>query len=411
MKNPPFLGTSWFFSFWHCQSKLDVAPKLQISSLSWKHDPTKVPDNQELWSWDSGAGFLFNIVTPNVLGRLWFRPFEVKQSWIEDSAACFSLSHSLKTTGPLFKDRRRQWKEEEDEINYIRNKSGWNSNSLSLRRRRRGQHRASSRLRMEIQTGLSITHLFSFAVFENFTLWKTINRVTGFWISNIYTVLNKIFRLPGARGQASLISCCQLLGTRLASATCGGSPTSVTRCQPYLYRSVLTPVYYNPHWTCCYPVFHFSERRRHLPHPVLPDARHHRHPHLPPRAHGWQPFRFQNPLIIPLLSALLSSRHFIRLISLMKLSRSDDICFCWFLLIRLVNILRWDLQWFTNTSPPFSRFSTISSWTINSLDHLLSKGDSFFIIRGLGSPTYLPRALSDFTTTWCWPIFPIFLFV
>ena len=55
----------------------------------------------------------------------------------------------------------------------------------------------------------------------------------------------------------------------------------------------------------------------------------------------------------------------------MKLSRSDDICYCWFLLIRLVNILRWDLQWFTNTSPPFSRFSTISSWTINSFDHLL----------------------------------------
>ena len=117
--------------------------------------------------------------------------------------------------------------------------------------------------------------------------------------------------------------------------------------------------------------FIFSERRRHLPHPVLPDARHHRHPHLPPRAPGWTPFRFQNPLIIPLLSALLSSRHLIRLISLIKLSRSDDICYCWFLLIRLVNILRWDLQWFTNTSPPFSRFSTISSWTINSFDHLL----------------------------------------
>ena len=44
--------------------------------------------------------------------------------------------------------------------------------TLTLRRRRRGQHRASSRLRMEIQTGLSITHLFSFVAFENFTLWK-----------------------------------------------------------------------------------------------------------------------------------------------------------------------------------------------------------------------------------------------
>ena len=51
--------------------------------------------------------------------------------------------------------------------------------------------------------------------------------------------------------------------------------------------------------------FIFSERRRHLPHPVLPDARHHRHPHLPPRAPGWTPFRFQNPLIIPLIRIVI----------------------------------------------------------------------------------------------------------
>ena len=136
---------------------------------------------------------MFNIVTPNVLKRLWFRPFEVKQSWIEDSAACFSLSHSLKTTGPLFKDRRRQWKKEETRsiisaTNLVE--------TLTLRRRRRGQargqargSRASSRLRMEIQTGLSITHLFSFVAFENFTLWKkTINRLTGIGISNLYSL-------------------------------------------------------------------------------------------------------------------------------------------------------------------------------------------------------------------------------
>ena len=66
----------------------------------------------------------------------------------------------------------------------------------------------------------------------------------------IYTVLIRIFRLPGPRGQASLISCCQLLASRLASATSGGSPTSVTRCEPYLYQCC-------PHWTCCYPVFNF----------------------------------------------------------------------------------------------------------------------------------------------------------
>ena len=65
-----------------------------------------------------------------------------------------------------------------------------------------------------------------------------------------YTVLIRIFRLPGPRGQASLISCCQLLASRLASATSGGSPTSVTRCEPYLYQCC-------PHWTCCYPVFNF----------------------------------------------------------------------------------------------------------------------------------------------------------
>ena len=68
--------------------------------------------------------------------------------------------------------------------------------TLTLRRRRRGQargqargSRASSRLRMEIQTGLSITHLFSFVAFENFTLWKkTINRLTGIGISNLYSL-------------------------------------------------------------------------------------------------------------------------------------------------------------------------------------------------------------------------------
>ena len=174
MKNPPFLGTSWFFHFGIVSQSLTLLPN--YSSLSWKHDPTKVPDNQELWSCDSGAGFLFNIVTPNVLRRLWFRPFEVKQSWIEDSAACFSLSHSLKTTGPLFKDRRRQWKKEETRsiisaTNLVE--------TLTLRRRRRGQHRASSRLRMEIQTGLSITHLFSFVAFENFTLWKNYSSCHG----------------------------------------------------------------------------------------------------------------------------------------------------------------------------------------------------------------------------------------
>ena len=126
---------------------------------------------------------MFNIVTPNVLKRLWFRPFEVKQSWIEDSAACFSLSHSLKTTGPLFKDRRRQWKKEETRsiisaTNLVE--------TLTLRRRRRGQargqargSRASSRLRMEIQTGFSITHLFSFVAFENFTLWKNYSSCHG----------------------------------------------------------------------------------------------------------------------------------------------------------------------------------------------------------------------------------------
>ena len=180
-----FLGTSWFFSFWHCQSKLTLLPNYRSAPCLENMIPPKF---QIIKNFEVGIQVqdFFNIVTPNVLRRLWFRPFEVKQSWIEDSAACFSLSHSLKTTGPLFKDRRRQWKEEEDEINYIRDKSGWNS--LSLRRRRRGQHRASLRLRMEIQTGLSITHLFSFVVFENFTLWKTINRVTGIGISNLYSL-------------------------------------------------------------------------------------------------------------------------------------------------------------------------------------------------------------------------------
>ena len=37
-----FLGTSWFFSFWHCQSKLDVAPKLQLFVLkTWSHQSSR----------------------------------------------------------------------------------------------------------------------------------------------------------------------------------------------------------------------------------------------------------------------------------------------------------------------------------------------------------------------------------
>ena len=50
-----FWGPVDFFHFGIVSQSLTLLPN--YSSLSWKHDPTKVPDNQELWSWDSGAGF------------------------------------------------------------------------------------------------------------------------------------------------------------------------------------------------------------------------------------------------------------------------------------------------------------------------------------------------------------------
>ena len=135
-------------------------------------------------------------------------------------------------------------KKRRNEINYIRNKSGWNSNSQTSEKR--SSSRASSRLEGKLEIEDGNPDRFVYHTFVQFrSIWKfhivkkTINRV-----------LIRIFRLPGPRGQASLISCCQLLASRLASATSGGSPTSVTRCEPYLYQCC-------PHWTCCYPVFNF----------------------------------------------------------------------------------------------------------------------------------------------------------
>ena len=145
-------------------------------------------------------------------------------------------------------------KKRRNEINYIRNKSGWNSNSQTSEKR--SSSRASSRLegKLEIEDGNPdrfIYHTFvQFRGIWKFHIVKKLFIVSRESEYQTYTVLIRIFRLPGPRGQASLISCCQLLASRLASATSGGSPTSVTRCEPYLYQCC-------PHWTCCYPVFNF----------------------------------------------------------------------------------------------------------------------------------------------------------
>ena len=146
-------------------------------------------------------------------------------------------------------------KKRRNEINYIRNKSGWNSNSQTSEKR--SSSRASSRLEGKLEIEDGNPDRFIYHTFVQFrSIWKfhivkkkllIVSRESEY---QIYTVLIRIFRLPGPRGQASLISCCQLLASRLASATSGGSPTSVTRCEPYLYQCC-------PHWTCCYPVFNF----------------------------------------------------------------------------------------------------------------------------------------------------------
>ena len=105
-----------------------------------------------------------------------------------------------------------------------------------------------------------------------------------------------MFWSSGALGQESLTSCYQLLVMQSVLVMCGGSPTSAIRWLPntqylILVTKLLILVTKYLILQDCSPkrgliFFLFAERRRHLPDPLLPHARHHRHPHLPPRALG-----------------------------------------------------------------------------------------------------------------------------
>ena len=182
MKNPPFLGTSWFFSFWHCQSKLTLLPNHRSAPCLENMIPPKfqIIKNFEVGIQVQDFFLILSLPTCwSVCGSDLLRSNKVELKivllaflW---AIASKQLGHYSKIGG--VNEKKKKMRSIISATNLVE--------TLTLRRRRRGQHRASSRLRMEIQTGLSFTHLFSFAVFENFTLWKTINRVTGIGISNI----------------------------------------------------------------------------------------------------------------------------------------------------------------------------------------------------------------------------------
>ena len=112
-------------------------------------------------------------------------------------------------------------KKRRNEINYIRNKSGWNSNSQTSEKR--SSSRASSRLegKLEIEDGNPdrfIYHTFvQFRGIWKFHIVKKLFIVSRESEYQTYTVLIRIFRLLGPRGPARGQARGQARGSRASS--------------------------------------------------------------------------------------------------------------------------------------------------------------------------------------------------